>query len=664
MKVSEIQSHSVSHQITVPFLVHWSEDDIIATATDKGIQIMKSSLLLRRKNLSVNCNRYKSVMNIQMKTLLYIIPYILLIIVQPAVCNDITKAVFGSVTDGMPAAFGDFDSDKFTDLFVLRDNASTVEILLGDDTEPLLRQSDGLKCTFNNSQKITSVVPGDFNGDAFMDILVTVRDKTDDQDHSINSVFILWGNGSKVNCSVSQPLFKMIGQPLAVDWNQDMIVDLFGLNLDNKRGFWILNKNRTISRFENMILPNHMKEFTELKIPHSHAFLDLNHDSYGDLYLTTIYGNAEVWLYNVSQKNFIFSEIIELPPGVEIDKKHYIGQTVFQDMALEGKLDQLIPVCFDSTCKNSTIYLRSKEHWHNIKVQFNDWHFVHPENKDDSQFFLKTLTLRAGDFNMDGFPDLLATLVCNGVYRTHLLENVECNSGCDGFPRTFRVQDVLSPYNNNTVLGVFYDFLQDGVLDIILVHDKPKRRVSAFRNSLDYDANFVKVMVLTGLTNDKQPAVFHTPLGKKQRIYGTNLPGPTILYHTTTQEGNPRSAISTQLPQSAYFSLNLPYTIFGLGRTPNFVDELIVGAYGHYRVWTQLIPNSQMVVIPSPTYDPTQWKVQLFVTPSKLILQSVFALLGTCALISLIIGALYWKERKEDHKEKLQEAQKFHFDAM
>ena len=35
--------------------------------------------------------------------------------------------------------------------------------------------------------------------------------------------------------------------------------------------------------------------------------------------------------------------------------------------------------------------------------------------------------------------------------------------------------------------------------------------------------------------------------------------------------------LATQLSQAAYFALQPPYTVFGLGRTPNFVEELIVG---------------------------------------------------------------------------------------
>lgn len=71
-----------------------------------------------------------------------------------------------------------------------------------------------------------------------------------------------------------------------------------------------------------------------------------------------------------------------------------------------------------------------------------------------------------------------------------------------------------------------------------------------------------------------------------------------------------------------------------------------------------------MVVIPNPITEPTRWKAQLFVTPSKLILLSVIALTVTCCFIAAIIVGLYWKERREDKIERLQEAHRFHFDAM
>lgn len=147
-------------------------------------------------------------------------------------------------------------------------------------------------------------------------------------------------------------------------------------------------------------------------------------------------------------------------------------------------------------------------------------------------------------------------------------------------------------------------------------------------------------------------------------LSGTNLPGPRIEYNTTTQDGDPQHGASAQLPQSAYFALHLPYTTFGLGRTPNFVDSLTVGLSNHSRTWTQLIPNSQMIVVPWPIDETDKWKAQLFVTPSKLILMSVVALGGICLVILLLILILYAKEKREDRIQRSLEAHRFHFDAM
>ncbi|XP_039296472.1 T-cell immunomodulatory protein isoform X4 [Nilaparvata lugens] len=650
LRLVEIQTHPSSHLVHHAFATSWSENNQIALMTEKGVQILTATATSWNNHLR-KCNT--------LATLLLFATLVLSACVNPAQGNDITGKVFGTATDGMPAAFGNFNSDKFTDLFVLRNNRRTVAILLGSDTEPLLQYNDQLSCTFKD-QQITSVVPGDFDGDAQMDVLVTVGVG------EVSEVYVLWGETNKLHCNTSgTPLMKMRGQPLAMDYNQDMIVDLFGVDDANgTRMFWVFPKGRDIRPQIHRLVEGDGK-LPELKHPHSHAFLDLNGDSYGDLYLTREDNTFEVWLYNKHEQNYYWHQNISLPNT--LGKVTYVGQTVFQDLTLEGCLDHLVPVCLESNdCTKSALLVwhqeheRSPPHWTTLRINYKDWSLAYP---DKSKMYLDTLTLRPGDFNMDGYPDLLATVKNNGVYKTVLLENVECKSNCGEFPRTFQADfDALNPLSTNTTLGVFYDFLQDGILDVILVHSdgNGKSAVSAFRNSLDYDANFVKVMVSMGQTNNRS-SLINNPLGIKQFTYGTNLPGPTVFYSTTTQEGEYRAATSTQLPQSAHYSLMLPYTIFGLGRMPNFVDKLEVHVYGNVRQFFQLIPNSQVVVIPTPRDEPNLWKVQLFVTPSKLIVRSVFALLGTCLLITAIIGVLYWKERREDHREKLQEAHRFHF---
>ncbi|KAJ8940628.1 hypothetical protein NQ318_020685 [Aromia moschata] len=594
------------------------------------------------------------------------------ILIVSVKCSDITRLVFGGSTDGMPAAFGDFNSDELTDVFVLRNNARTIEILLAHEEEPLLQPAQPpLRCTFLNAT-ITSVVPGDFDGDAMMDVLVTTRRTLTEADPddaiSLTNAYILWG-GANFTCSdEGKPLIKMIGQPLAIDYNQDMIVDLFGQDETKNRTFWVFNNARTPPMKIIMEGTNKIPR-TELSQPHAHAFLDLNDDFMPDLFITTK-ENFEIWTGNEKQGKFVFSMTIPHPQNSNQQSAAIIGQSLFIDVELKGQMDLVTPVCFDQDCKNSAlmVYSDTERKWLNLQVNFKD------DNSNNWRFYLKpgsrytnVITLHSGDFNMDGYPDILATLAQEGIDHpgAFLLENVACQTGCGKFKRSYMVKwSALSPFGNGTAMASFFDFYQDGILDCILVTYKDKEyRVAAFKNSLDYDANFIKVMVLTGLTNKNNQMIMGR-VGKKRRTYGTNLPGPSISYQTTTQEGNIRHGVSAQLPQSAHFSLNLPYTIFGLGRTPNFVDRLTVGLSNHSRTWTQIIPNSQMVVIPWPPDEPARWKAQLFVTPSKLILMSVAALTAVCGLITVIIGVLYWKERQEDKKERLSESHRFHFDAI
>lgn len=485
--------------------------------------------------------------------------------------SDITVNVFGNVLDGMPAAFGDFNSDELTDVFVIR-NDKTVQVLQASDQEPLLSPRKDLTCTF--SDQVTSVVPGDFDGDVFMDVLVTTFNSTT----RLNDVHILWGGDGHFNCT-NEIILSMKGLPLAMDYNQDMTIDLLGINEFDKRTFWVFNNNRTFTNVpmkETDALGSPLKKMRKF---HSNAYLDVNDDNYADLVITTD-ENFEVW-YGQPEEGFKYHHSIDLPRNHQNRTiSGPIGQSLYCDVELTGKMNLVLPVCLNADCTESRIMMYSDK-WHDLNINFkNDaknWDFVNPKN---GQRYTNVITLHSGDFNMDGYPDLLATLHSDtGNIRTFLLENVEC-SNCEGVSRTFQIQwNALNPFKNETVVGVFYDFYQDGILDVILVqHDKAKDeyKTAAFKNSLDYDANFVKVMVLTGLTNSMYP-ISPGSLGKKKRTYGTNLPGPSIAYITTTQDGLRRSGIAAQLPQSAHFALHLPYTIFGLGRTPNFIDTLTVG---------------------------------------------------------------------------------------
>ncbi|CAH2238718.1 jg17586 [Pararge aegeria aegeria] len=551
-----------------------------------------------------------------------------------------TESTFGNRKDGYIAAFGDFNSDELTDAFII--NGSNVEVLLAYDKEPFFRPSS-YSCNFSDLI-ITSIVPGDYDGDAYMDILVTTQFQNSSNIHEVR---ILWGGMPNLNCSDAS-LIKAIsvGQPLVLDYNRDMILDLFGINKQSKRVFWVFDKSRSAPT-EIMMSDN--GKFKEIKLPHSHSFLDINDDNAADLLVTT-HVDVEIWL-NDETSGFRFNNSIELLVG----HPTIYGQVLFLDVALSGQFFLVVPVCYDLECINSTILIYDNEQWHDLQVDFNDgkgtlWRFVPPR----AEVYLETITMRSGDYNMDGYPDILMTLspVNSKDTKAFLLHNVPCNlPGCK-FYRTFEVQwEKLNTFGKNVVMATFYDLYMDGVLDVIYVqknitNTKQKYIMKAFRNELEYDTNFIKVIVVTGLSNERVPTINGTLYNRKV-TFGTNLPGPKIGYNTWSQEGQYRTGVCAQLPQSAYFALQLPYSIFGLDRTPNFVDTLTVGLSGYSKSWTQIIPNSQIVLIPAPPNDPSEWRAQLFVTPSKVILKSVFVL---TAIIVIIIGCvtyLHWKERND-----------------
>ena len=78
--------------------------------------------------------------------------------------------------------------------------------------------------------------------------------------------------------------------------------------------------------------------------------------------------------------------------------------------------------------------------------------------------------------------------------------------------------------------------------------------------------------------------------------YGTNLPGQTICYRTQRQVLESFTEVQScaaQLPQTAHHALQLPYTIFGLGLAPNFLDYVYVNvtntsAVSQSKIWPQV----------------------------------------------------------------------------
>ncbi|XP_044005761.1 T-cell immunomodulatory protein-like [Aphidius gifuensis] len=478
---------------------------------------------------------------------------------------------------------------------------------------------------------MTSIVPGDYNGDGSMDILVTTTSikKTP---NNLTNVYVIWGNDDD-------------GEPLIVDYNNDMIVDIFATNINNKRTFWSF-ENDHFKKSNNTKFPI---ELPSIRVPHANAFLDLNNDYYSDLVVTTD-SHLEVWSNN-NNKYLLSKNISWTDDGIDVSDNGHIGQSIYLDVQRKGKMDLIVPVCHDEMCRNCSIFVHDNRYY-NLNINFTneidneEWSFLSPSEFSD-MIYNNMITLRAGDYNIDGYPDLLATLISKNTskIKSFLLLNEECKN-CDGFNRTFKIQWQMAfgEFNNDIVMAVFYDFYQDGILDIIMVNYNKtydEYSLDTFINGGNYDATFIQVMVTSA-----------------------NLPGPSVSYTAEFLDDTKQTSVASQLSQSAHFSLNLPYIILGLGRTTNVVEELDIGISGRHRSWDRIIPNMQLVVTPQPLDQPNKWTIRQFIRINNTLKTIAIFLISLWFCLAAVIYLFWLNECKEDQIERKQNALKFHYDAL
>jgi len=584
--------------------------------------------------------------------------------------------------EGIIASFGDFDSDKLTDVFVISSDGRSFSLLQGFKTEPVLRKNRNWSCTLpkekDPSEKIVALMPSDFHGMAMMDVLVVTKMEPDHY-----KLYLMKGNKKSLDCHLPSHFdeFSIIwkSQPLVVDINGDMIADILGITLDTtnndvKRQVMISGFNATFSQ-KDMFGGEYVKKV----IPeiNSNAFVDLNADTIPDLFIEGK-DDYEYWL--LQDGGFTVNITTGMPRTIPFPKFAVRGTSTFLDINSDGIIDHLIPVCHDSDCDNSAIVMLDEYKWVEVATGFHspkDDKITYGFFVDDMkiQQFHFPMTLRQADFNGDGYPDLVTLMKPSdeGDPIVVVLFNHLSNSTLPG--RTFNAWPAPKPYPNSRrpLLVSFFDAFEDGKPDLLMsTIDKKnpdKIYIDLLINTFMDDACFLKVMVASGLCYDdcsgvKGPNSTPTfePGGENVLVkgvaYGTNQPGPTICHELVDTEGKRRRGCGGQLTQSAFFPLQMPYIIFGLGSTPNFVDMLTATIpipnstiTPRTRSWTQIVPDAQVVLIPYPIDDPSQWRSKLFLTPSDMVLSTLITLATICILLIIVIAFLHRKEILEDIAE-------------
>jgi len=189
---------------------------------------------------------------------------------------------------------------------------------------------------------------------------------------------------------------------------------------------------------------------------------------------------------------------------------------------------------------------------------------------------------------------------------------------------------------------------------IVLSRDSSanKNSISILINYLETDAFFFKAIGLNGVCPEWCPGVrFPNP-----RPYGVNQHGVTVKFTVTDIDGRKHARLGAQLWGSQDLALQTPYSLVGLGRTNNYVEEFYIGfpITGTRNVgnFPSMIPNSQLIVFPYKKENPSRWVLELLVSPSESLPWVILSVLCTMAALGVVIGFLQYKERLEDAAEK------------
>ncbi|KAH9483665.1 T-cell immunomodulatory protein [Psilocybe cubensis] len=636
--------------------------------------------------------------------------------------NSLVDAgALGLSGDGRVVAFGDFDGDQLLDLLVLGSDQQTLSVHHWN--HDAFQFVDG--GTFRHPTKVYNVVPGDFTHSGKLDILVMSQSRSNSQ-LDLTLYPSLPGDGFDIDNPLKLPP-STLSQPIPIDVDGDMKIDLLGMTTSStgsSSDIFQIWQNTWNASSPNPVLfnvqdANFKGQQCTISNPHSNAVVDLDGDCLADVFIVCDDGRGgktyQVWV-NAKDKGFSLSQQGNLPSGTQaisfadIDRDGTIDMffSTCQSVSSKGVGDncyiniaynQQLPLCTSSTesgIKKGVRVCRRPEDLciadPNFKYDLTDT----TSNPNFVKFPLSSLfpsspslfvsdtsftpslpvSLKLGDANLDGFPDLLAITVSGNDHIPHLVYSVPCAAGVvgcakDGTGRRgweVATKGVASLQNIKDARSLsFVDMDEDGTLDIMVQRSGSDGHGNFLfvQNNFYYDAFFLKAIVLNGACDN---GWCYSPNGSERyHPFGVSYSGATYKYTVLDTSGHRSAAQVGQLPQTSYHSLQTPYSFFGLGRTNNYIENLFVGttvhAAEHYINMEGVIPNSKVVILPS-VVEGEAWKRELFLRPGEWIPWVTVTVVVASVLLAIIVFVLHLNEKREDELERRKISHHINFDAL
>lgn len=601
---------------------------------------------------------------------------------------------------GLPAALWDTNQDRLTDVIVWSKKSNEYHIEVYESKTNLQAKHPVLEksiTTVKVTDPIKSVVPGDFDGDMSLDLMI-VTDSF--------KLYISWGSKSHEGIwqlATPQPFpasnGELLRQPIVWDYDGNTVPDLLVQVKEDDDSFsfqrlFVSNPGTKIGQGRQWEM-DPLKELTDFAkkdslslTDHSSAFVDIDHDLIADLCLTMKDKKNKYFLVVVLHKafepnkmqleSFNFKDIKKIPLNFAGDIED-IGQITYVDFNNDLRTDALIPFRMSNGTTSIWLYDWASDEKTDITPA---WGGYQPLGANVDKGI--PLRIHMGDFDQDGYIDgVIVAQKGKDERKVMLLQNVKTSTDPDAADNVRKFELKINEYTNDIKvdgtfeMASFFDAYDNGFLDILVVSSKDSKfKIDAFQNNLGIDATWIKAMVYTAYCDPVTGSSGGFPeCSSESDNIALSLPVVGASFHMTTTrgDGKQQNVAAGLLTQLTHFALQMPTTIFGLGRSPNFVDQIAVGLapalnYSsgdtHSKRFEQTIPNSAVVINPRPLTKPSQWRAYIYVTPSSAMLETGIVLSVVFALLAILVGLLHLKEKREDQKEKLVEMQRFHFDAM
>jgi len=622
---------------------------------------------------------------------------------------------------GRIEALGDFNNDQFMDLILSSTDGTKVQVFLWNTYswkfEKFTEFDYGNSSYSEQNFKIISVIASDFNFDGFLDLMVTlVKPESFSTTPSYFHHYLIGNLESLTDGKILKDLTT--DQVLSFDLNGDIQPDLFSTDFSTgKRSYWVNdNTNLVAGGLVNFTRYEQTADvaLNPLTFPLTVASIDIDGDCGSDLFVMSCSKTNTDGICIAPVFEFWVNRNGKLQLNRTMDAPAGTGRPIFFDIDMDGDLDMLYTVCYPiNTCSDvNEIHIL-----YNYQNSRSDSDLC---SRSDFNISLKSVitfpdasrrvlhhyntaakykdmppSLRVGDFNLDGYPDLVVTVAKvvdseeeekEQELKLELWQNIACTDvpssisettntvffTCDDTGelnggRSFQILtdgvDALSDSSLKVSISTelnqmpffdafFFDIDDNGVLDIMSIYideSSGNYTLKAFFNNFFNDAYFLKTVSTNGVKPDGT-----------QSYYGVNAPGITIKFTSTTLSGSTITHIHSFLSQTNYLSLETPYNLCGLGRTNGYVEEFYFGKVNpnsteetiNYKSFSSIIPNSQMITVTYPPNDANSWDIQLLVNPSGAAIWVILAEIVSLILLSLPIFALWYREYRQDKKEK------------